>query len=134
MLIGQHLKLDVPRMLDILLHVEIAVAEGARRLDCAALNKPGSSSSLRTMRMPRPPPPAEAFMITGKPTCRAHSRLRPRWQEFHPTRQNRHARPFHGAGFFFFAHQPRHFRRRPDELDTAGLVTSAKFAFSASNP
>ena len=31
-LVGQNLELDVPRMLDILLHVEIAIAEGRRRL------------------------------------------------------------------------------------------------------
>ena len=31
MLVGQNLKLDVPRLLDELLHVEIAVAEGRRR-------------------------------------------------------------------------------------------------------
>src|SRR5438309_140557 len=29
------------------------------------------------MRMPRPPPPAEALMITGNPTCRAHSKASP---------------------------------------------------------
>ena len=31
-LVGQHLELDVARALDELLHVEIAVAEGGRRL------------------------------------------------------------------------------------------------------
>ena len=32
---------------------------------CAAWKSPGSSSGVRTTRMPRPPPPAEAFRITG---------------------------------------------------------------------
>src|SRR4029077_1489960 len=32
MLVGQHLKLDVPGMLDVLLHIEIAVAEGSSGL------------------------------------------------------------------------------------------------------
>ena len=31
-LVRQHLEFDMPRMLDILLHVEVAIAEGARRL------------------------------------------------------------------------------------------------------
>ena len=31
--------------------------------------------------------------------------------------------PLHrGARLFFFAHQPRHFRRRPDELDVRGAA------------
>ncbi len=40
---------------------------------CAAPNWLGISSAERMTLMPRPPPPAEAFTITGKPTSCAHS-------------------------------------------------------------
>ena len=51
-----------------------AIAEDLPISDWAELNSFSISSSLRMMRMPRPPPPAEAFTITGRPICRAHSR------------------------------------------------------------
>ena len=38
-LVGQHLELDVPRTLDELLHVEIAVAEGRRRFRLRCLEQ-----------------------------------------------------------------------------------------------
>ncbi len=64
-LVGQHLELDVARLLDELLHVELAVAEGVGGLGGAAWKRLGSSSAVRTMRMPRPPPPALALRMTG---------------------------------------------------------------------
>ena len=39
----------------------------------AWLNISGSCSAERTIRIPRPPPPATAFKITGYPTAFAHS-------------------------------------------------------------
>ena len=89
----------------------------------AALNNAGSSSSLRTMRMPRPPPPADALMITGKPTCRAHSMASPSLARIpsEPGRMGTPALLHRGSGFFFFAHQPGNFRRRADEFDIASL-------------
>ena len=65
-LVGQHLKFDVPRMLDQLLHVHVAA--GKRRagfLLRLRQQMPAIPRRLRTTRMPRPPPPAEAFSITG---------------------------------------------------------------------
>ena len=63
--VAQHLNLDVPRRLDVLLEVD--VADTKRRFGFArrGLDRQGSSSADRTMRMPRPPPPATALMITG---------------------------------------------------------------------
>ena len=76
---------------------EIRCGAGARRISpcrrrrwrkrlplpiAPALNRLGNSSSLRTMRMPRPPPPAEALMMTGIADLAARIRaLRPRWRE-----------------------------------------------------
>ena len=78
--------------------------------------------------MPRPPPPAEALMMTGKPTLRApfHCLAFATEHAFRP-RENRHAGLFHcGASFFLFAHQAGDFRRRADELDVAGLADFGK--------
>ena len=64
--VADDLELDVARVLEVLLDVDVAVAEGGLGL---ALRGPEqrrrSSSALRTTRMPRPPPPATALMITG---------------------------------------------------------------------
>ncbi len=66
MLIGQNLELDMPRLLDELLHVELAVAESIRRLRVTPRGKDSAAPQrVRTMRMPRPPPPALAFRMTG---------------------------------------------------------------------
>ena len=57
----------MPRVLQILLDVDVRHAE--RRLGLA-LRRPDRVPqllSVRTTRMPRPPPPAVAFTITGKP-------------------------------------------------------------------
>ena len=75
------------------------------------------------MRMPRPPPPADALMMTGNPTWRAHSMASPSLARM-PSEPGRMGTPalLHGrAGLFLFAHQPGDFRRRADELDVAGL-------------
>ena len=65
-LIGQHLKFDVPRALDQLLHVNVAAGKcrGGFRLRLGQQSAAVRHAS-RTMRMPRPPPPADAFSITG---------------------------------------------------------------------
>ncbi len=62
-------------------------------------------------------------MITGNPTCRAHSMASPSLARI-PSEPGRIGTPalFHGgAGLFFFAHQPNDFRGWTDELDVAGL-------------
>ena len=45
-----------------------------RASEPARSSSSGSSSALRTTRMPRPPPPADALIITGKPTLSVKAR------------------------------------------------------------
>ncbi len=65
-LVAEHLKLDMARPLDEFFDVQIGNAKRLLRL-IARGGKcgPEVQSSLRTTRMPRPPPPADAFKITG---------------------------------------------------------------------
>ena len=65
-LVGQHLKFDVPRRADEFLQIDVGGTE--RR--AGFLLRLGEQiravrPALCTMRMPRPPPPADAFRITG---------------------------------------------------------------------
>jgi hypothetical protein len=64
-LVGQHLEFDVPRRADVFLQVNVGQPNAAPASCCAELNSGSSSDASLTMRMPRPPPPAEAFRITG---------------------------------------------------------------------
>jgi hypothetical protein len=64
-LVGQDLELDVARLLDELFHVELAVAEGVGCLGVGGMKEIGQFLGVRTMRMPRPPPPALALRMTG---------------------------------------------------------------------
>jgi hypothetical protein len=52
---------------DVLLEVDGVVAEGAGGLAAGALEGGATPASSSTRRMPLPPPPAEALIITGKP-------------------------------------------------------------------
>jgi hypothetical protein len=64
-LVGENLELDVAGLLDELLHVELAVAEGVGGLGIGGMEEVGQFLGLRTMRIPRPPPPALALRMTG---------------------------------------------------------------------
>ena len=65
-LVAQHLDLDVARIGDEFLDEDAVVAEGDLGLRARARRKPSSTSArLWAMRMPLPPPPAEALIITG---------------------------------------------------------------------
>ena len=64
--IGQHLHLDMAGPGDIALQQQRPVAEGCGRPRAPRPRAPSAKSSARsTMRMPRPPPPAEALTSTG---------------------------------------------------------------------
>ena len=64
--IAEDLELDVARRLDVLLDVDVADAERRFGLALRGLERAcDSSPGARTTRMPRPPPPAVALMITG---------------------------------------------------------------------
>ena len=53
-------------LLDELFHVELAVAEGVGGLGVGGVEELGRAlRASRTMRMPRPPPPALALRMTG---------------------------------------------------------------------
>ncbi len=64
-LVAQHLNFDMPRMLQKLLHVHVGSAKSLLRFASRRLVSASNSSLLRTTRMPRPPPPAAAFRISG---------------------------------------------------------------------
>ena len=65
-LVGQHLDLDVARILQKLLHVHRRVAErGLRFGPASCVTAFSRAASVCTTRMPRPPPPPDALMITG---------------------------------------------------------------------
>ena len=65
-IVAEHLKFDVARALDQLFHVHVGAAEGLFRLGARRLKAPESARlGSRTMRMPRPPPPSAALIITG---------------------------------------------------------------------
>ena len=63
--VGEHLDLDVARALEVALDQHPGVAE--RRLPSrrAASSAPSSSPAARTARMPLPPPPATALIMSG---------------------------------------------------------------------
>ena len=64
--IAEHLDLDVARVLDVLLEVDVADAERGFRLALRGLERLAPSPpAARMTRMPRPPPPATALMMTG---------------------------------------------------------------------
>jgi hypothetical protein len=88
------------------------------------------------MRMPRPPPPAEALTITGKPTCRAHSTASAS-DAMMPSDPGNIGTPacFMAARAFSFSPISRVTSGRgPMNLISLISQTSAKFAFSASSP
>jgi len=135
-LIAQHLKFDVPRIFDKTLSVNIGSAE---RL-CASLRAVSyaarSSSCLRTTRIPRPPPPATAFKISGYPIFAASlascflaldravaSRNRRQTSTLHFTR----ARSFSPIISIIFG-------RGPINVISEASQTLAKLAFSERNP
>jgi len=56
-LVGQHLELDMAGLLDVLFHVQFAVAKGVGRLAVGGVEEIGQFLRARTILMPRPPPP-----------------------------------------------------------------------------
>ena len=64
--VGEHLNLDVARILEELLHVDLIVAERGLGLGLRSSTRHcARCASVCTTRMPRPPPPPAALMITG---------------------------------------------------------------------
>ena len=71
--VAEDLELDVARPREVLLDVDVAVAECRQRLAARELERARKSSASVATRMPLPPPPAAALMITGKPISRANA-------------------------------------------------------------
>ena len=74
--VAEHLYLDMARRREIALDQHAVVAKGASRLAPGALERAREFANAATIRMPRPPPPAEALIITGKPIRSASTRSR----------------------------------------------------------
>jgi hypothetical protein len=64
-LVGQHLDLDVARLVHELLDEDAVVAEAGRGLVAGGWKPSRASWSVQAMRIPLPPPPALALIITG---------------------------------------------------------------------
>ena len=64
-LVAKHLDLDVARVLDELLDEDAVVAERAPGLGLDGGKPSSTSRGFQATRMPLPPPPAEALIITG---------------------------------------------------------------------
>jgi hypothetical protein len=64
-LVAEHLDLDVARRFDELLDEDAVVAEARQRLALHASKPSRTLLLVPGQRMPLPPPPAEAFIITG---------------------------------------------------------------------
>src|SRR3989440_12928532 len=71
MLVAQHLKLDVPRMLQEFFSVYVGCAKGLLRLATGRLVGSEKLILLADHTHARPPPPAEALRISGYPMCAA---------------------------------------------------------------
>ena len=65
MLVADHLDFDMARLGDEFLDEQPVVAETRAASFCEDWIACTSSSSVWTMRRPLPPPPADAFTITG---------------------------------------------------------------------
>ncbi len=135
-LIGQHLELDVARVLNELLHVEFAVSEGVSRLGKRRMEQVGQILGVAHNPHAAPAPARLRFQnnriayLLG-PLLRLFRRV----QNAIRPRQNRHLGLLHGlARLLFFTHQPRHFRRRPNELDVRRAAHLGEIRIFAQQP
>ena len=69
--VGQHLRLDVPGLVQEPLDEALAAAERDTASRTAESNSSGISSMVRATFSPRPPPPNAALMATGSPCSSA---------------------------------------------------------------
>ena len=135
-LVGHDLQLDVARPLDVALEVHRAVAERGQRLGCAVSNSCADLAGRGTIFMPRPPPPAAALRMTGKPILSAIRSGLVGVVELAAC-PGRSGRPAFSAGLArrdLVPHEPDHLRPRADEREVQPLTTSANSAFSERKP
>ena len=119
--VPEDLHLDVAGPRHVRLHEDGAVTEGGGRFSLGRGNASASPSGPSTTRMPRPPPPAEAFTSTGHPRAatasgdRAVECVRPPVGDLDGG-EHGHARGGHGGlGRELRAHGLDHLGRRSDE-------------------
>ena len=117
--VGQNLELDVARVLDELLHVQLAVAEGVGRLAEGRVEEIG-----QILRGAHDSHSAPAAAGLGLENDRVAHLLGPLQRLFRSSDnavgagQDGHIGLFHGlARLFLFAHQAGDLRRRANELD-----------------
>ena len=72
--VAEDLNLDVPGRFEIGFDKQRGVAERGLRFLTSHLEQRRELGRARTMRMPRPPPPAEALIISGQPNDSAWRR------------------------------------------------------------
>ena len=125
MAVGEHLHLDVARVVQVALEVDGRVGEELLAFAARALEGPSSSSSESATRKPLPPPPPAALTATGKPISSPGD---PRASATVSTGSvvpghDRHARLLHQlARARLRAHRLDRARRRADEHDPGLLA------------
>ena len=125
MLIGHDLELDVMRINDQFLDVNIAVSESLFRFRRRARGNAGTRlASLCAARIPRPPPPATALIMTGIADFLGDfERLLLVFDDAVAPGRDRNARFARvGARRILVAHRVHRARRRADEFDFAALA------------
>ena len=135
-LVGQHLELDVARLLDELLHVEIAVAEGICRLAVGGVEEIGQLLGAADDSHAAP-----AAARLGLEDHRETDLLGPVLRLFHPGKnavgagKNRHFSLLHRlARLLLFAHQTGDLGRRTDKLDVRGAADLGEVGVLAQQP
>ncbi len=123
-LVGQHLELDVARLLDELLHVEFAVAEGVGGFSGCGVEEIGQLFGRAHDAHAASAAAGLGFEDDGVADLRGNVLGFFRGgEDAVGAGQDRHLGLLHClAGFFFFAHQARDFGRRADELDVGGAA------------
>ena len=123
-LVGEHLELDVARLLDELLHVELAVAEGVGGFSGGGMEEVGQFFGSAHDAHAATAAAGLGFENDGvADLCGDVLRFFCGGDDAVGAGKDRDLGRLHClAGFFFFAHEARDFRRRADELDVGGAA------------
>jgi len=119
-LVAEHLHLDVLGARDVFLEEDAALPNARSASPCASSRRCARSAGLWTTRMPRPPPPNAALMMSGKPIDFAVLSASSRSVIGSSVREGGHADLLRErAGGGFVAHHVEELGARADE-DQAG--------------
>ena len=127
--VGEDLHLDVARILEVLLDVDVGVGEEALALVGGLLERAAASASERATWKPLPPPPPAVLKATGKPiAARRRQRVLGRGQRRHRARH-------HGdAGLLHQASRGRLDAHGLDRLGGGPMKTRPACAHARANP